>query len=168
MPRRPSHPPLAVFMNGRRVGTLARAASGAVDFRYASDWLAWENAIPVSLSLPLREDRHVGAPVMAVFDNLLPTPSRCAAASPSASGHGASTPTACSRLSAVIASARSSSCRRTMDPGPVGAIEGRAVSDAEIGDLLRRLGPAPLGLGPDRDSPHLGRGCAREDGLAAP
>ncbi|MFX5752018.1 HipA N-terminal domain-containing protein, partial [Acinetobacter baumannii] len=36
------------------------------------DWLAWEHAIPVSLSMPLREDRYIGAPVVAVFDNLLP------------------------------------------------------------------------------------------------
>src|SRR5258705_276251 len=39
---------------------------------YDATWLAWENAIPVSLSLPLREDRFIVAPVIAVFDNLLP------------------------------------------------------------------------------------------------
>lgn len=35
---------------------------GAVDFKYAAEWLAWESPIPVSLSLPLREDRYAGAP----------------------------------------------------------------------------------------------------------
>ncbi len=151
MPRRPSHPPLAVFMNGRRVGTLARAASGAVDFRYARDWLAWENAIPVSLSLPLREDRHVGAPVMAVFDNLLPDAESVRRRI--AERVGARGTDAYSLLAAL-----GRDCVGALqflpedaDPGPAGAVEGRPLSDAEIGDLLRQLGPAPLGLGPDRD-----------------
>ncbi len=34
--------------------------------------LALVHRLPVSLSLPLREDRFIGAPVIAVFDNLLP------------------------------------------------------------------------------------------------
>src|SRR5690606_22831208 len=45
---------------------------GAVSFRYDESWLGWENAIPVSLSLPLREDTYRGAPVSAVFESLLP------------------------------------------------------------------------------------------------
>src|SRR5258705_1569953 len=64
--------PLNVFLNGRLVGHLRRQPSGAVDFQYASTWLAWEHSLPVSLSLPLREDRFSGDPVIAVFDNLLP------------------------------------------------------------------------------------------------
>lgn len=55
-----------------RVGQLRREASGAIDFQYAAGWLAWESTFPISLSLPLREDRYIGTPVMAVFDNLLP------------------------------------------------------------------------------------------------
>src|SRR5260370_26122396 len=64
--------PLNIFLNGRVVGRLRRQASGAIDFEYDSAWLAWEHAPPVSLSLPLREDRYVGDSVIAVFDNLLP------------------------------------------------------------------------------------------------
>jgi serine/threonine-protein kinase HipA len=71
MARRP-RPPLNVYLNGRFVGMLRRENSGAIDFRYDQTWLDWENAIPVSQSLPLREDRYIGAPVVAVFDNLLP------------------------------------------------------------------------------------------------
>jgi serine/threonine-protein kinase HipA len=59
-------------MNGRLLGQLRRAPNGAVDFQYDPSWLDWENALPVSLSLPLREDRFVGAPVIAVLDNLPP------------------------------------------------------------------------------------------------
>src|ERR1700722_3131138 len=46
--------------------------AGAIDFRYDESWLKRDDAIPVSLSLPLREDRYIGAPVFAVFDNFLP------------------------------------------------------------------------------------------------
>ena len=72
MARRRAHTPLMVYLNGRLVGRFRRETSGAVDFQYDATWLAWDNAIPASLSLPLREDRYIGAPVIAVFDNLLP------------------------------------------------------------------------------------------------
>jgi serine/threonine-protein kinase HipA len=61
---------LNVYLNGRKVAQLNRETSGAIDFRYEPAWLERENAIPVSL--PLREDRYIGAPLIAVFDNLLP------------------------------------------------------------------------------------------------
>lgn len=60
--------PLNVFLNGR----LRRETSGAIDFQYDQSWLDWEHSFPVSQSLPLREDRYVGDPVIAVFENLLP------------------------------------------------------------------------------------------------
>ena len=58
MTRRRAHAPLNVFLNSRLVGVLRRESTGAIDFQYAKDWLAWENAFAVSLSLPLREDRY--------------------------------------------------------------------------------------------------------------
>src|SRR3974390_72032 len=72
MPRRRKYPPLNVFLNSRLVGKLNRQKSGEIDFRYDVSWLGWQHAFPVSLSLPLREDKYTGAPVIAVFDNLLP------------------------------------------------------------------------------------------------
>lgn len=72
MGRRPTYAPLRVYMNNRRVGTLSREASGAIGFTYHEDWLNWEHALPVSLSLPLRETPYRGEPVSAVFENLLP------------------------------------------------------------------------------------------------
>ncbi|WP_369415037.1 HipA N-terminal domain-containing protein [Acuticoccus kalidii] len=42
---------LSVVLNGRLVGRLTKESSGAIEFRYDPDWLAWEHAIPVSLSL---------------------------------------------------------------------------------------------------------------------
>ena len=72
MGRKRSYPPLNVFLNARHVGQLLRESTGAISFVYNQDWLTWEHRLPVSLSLPLREDRYIGAPVLAVFENLLP------------------------------------------------------------------------------------------------
>lgn len=72
MARRRAYVPLNVFLNGRLAGVLNRQSTGAVDFLYAAEWLSWENTFAISLSLPLREDRYIGAPVLNVFDNLLP------------------------------------------------------------------------------------------------
>ena len=72
MGRRPSYVPLRVYLNNRRVGTLSRETSGAISFAYYQNWLDWSNALPVSLSLPLRETPYRGEPVVAVFENLLP------------------------------------------------------------------------------------------------
>jgi HipA-like protein len=72
MARRPARPPLKTYLNGRLVGRLRRESSGAIDFKYDQSWLDWASAIPVSLSMPLREDRYIGDPVLAVFENLLP------------------------------------------------------------------------------------------------
>lgn len=72
MPRRKTHIPLNVLMNNRLVGQLIKASSGMISFSYAPDWLGWQHAMPISLSLPLQEKRYTGVPVSAVFDNLLP------------------------------------------------------------------------------------------------
>ncbi len=72
MGRQRSYTPLDIFINQRLLGRLTRESTGAVSFSYDQSWLDWEHAMPVSLSLPLRRDRYLGAPVMAVFDNLLP------------------------------------------------------------------------------------------------
>lgn len=72
MGRARHYDPLFVALNGRLVGTLERASTGAMSFAYDAGWLAYERAIPVSLSLPLRKRRYIGEPVIAFFDNLLP------------------------------------------------------------------------------------------------
>jgi serine/threonine-protein kinase HipA len=72
MGRKRSYVPLNIFIGSHLVGQLIRESSGAVSFTYDADWLDWEHAMPISLSLPLRPDRYIGRPVMAVFENLLP------------------------------------------------------------------------------------------------
>lgn len=143
-----THTPLDVFLNGRLVGQLRRERSGAIDFRYAPTWLDWDNALPVSLSLPLREDRYIGAPVIAVFDNLLPdndTIRQRLAARTQAGGTDAF-----SLLSAV-----GRDCVGALQFLPAGqapaseAISGRPLDDAAIADILGNLGQAPLGVTAD-------------------
>ena len=151
MARRRVHLPLQVCLNGRKVGTLRREASGAVDFRYDKDWLGWAGAIPVSLSLPLREDRYIGAPVIAVFDNLLPDNDdirRRLAERTRAAGTDAY-----SLLSAI-----GRDCVGALqflpegeEPGGAGAVSGRTVSAAEIAGILADLHQSPLGAGADRE-----------------
>lgn len=148
-PRR--HIPLNVFLNGRLVGRLNRQSSGAIDFQYDPSWLAWEHALPVSLSLPLREDRYLGAPVIAVFDNLLPdnTPiRRCMAERVHAQGIDAYD------LLAAVGRDCVGALQFLLDgiePGAAGAVDGRPVNDKEIARLLGDLTSAPLGLGEDED-----------------
>jgi serine/threonine-protein kinase HipA len=151
MPRRSRHIPLNVFLNSRLVGRLSREASGAIDFQYDPSWLAWEHALPVSLSLPLREDRHIGAPVIAVFDNLLPDGEairRRIAERVHAEGTDAYS------LLAMIGRDCVGALQLLPDgeqPGPAGMIEGRPVSDNDIAHLLGNLASAPLGLSEDQD-----------------
>ncbi|MGC2854667.1 HipA N-terminal domain-containing protein [Novispirillum sp. DQ9] len=54
------------------VGHLLKDPGGAISFRYAPEWLEGTAALPVSLSLPLREEVYKGESVVAVFENLLP------------------------------------------------------------------------------------------------
>ena len=146
MGRRRTRIPLNVFMNGRLVGRLRRESGGAIDFQYDGTWLTWDNALPVSMSLPLREDRFVGEPVVAVFDNLLPDSDairRRLAERVHADGYDAY-----SLLAAV-----GRDCVGALqflpegaESGRAGGVDGRPISDTEIEALLNNLEARPLGL----------------------
>lgn len=149
MGRRPARSPLNIFLNDRHVGVLIRAASGAVEFAYDSEWLAWEQAIPVSLSLPLSTRRYVGAPVLAVFENLLPDaePIRRRLAE----RVGARGTDAFSLLQRV-----GHDCVGALQflpgdeqPNSTGTIDGAALDESDVEALLTNLYRAPLGV--DRD-----------------
>lgn len=149
MPRRVRYEPLNVFLNGRLVGQLRRETSGAISFQYDKTWIEWGPALPVSLSLPLREQAYLGAPVIAVFDNLLPdndTLRRRVAARARAEGTDAY-----SLLGAI-----GHDCvgalqflPRDRAPTPAGVIDAVAVNEEEIADILKNLAAAPLGITED-------------------
>lgn len=151
MPRRPAHVPLNVFLNGRLVGVLRRESTGAIDFQYAREWLDWHGTFPVSLSLPLREDRYFGAPVINVFDNLLPD--NDAIRKRVAERVGAGGTDAYSMLAVI-----GHDCVGALqflpdgiDPGSPGSTVGKPLSDADVAEIIQNLAAAPLGLGEDKD-----------------
>ena len=146
MPRPRTRIPLNVFLNGRLVGQLRRQSSGAIDFQYDDDWLGWEQAFPVSLSMPLREDRFIGDPVIAVFDNLLPDNDQIRRRLAERVRAGGSD--AYSLLAAVGRDCVGALqfLPEGMDPGAAGSLEGRPLEDADIAAMLGDLRRAPLGL----------------------
>lgn len=152
MGRRRVHAPLRVHLNNRLVGRLEKEPGGATAFAYDRDWLAWESAIPVSLSLPLREDAFRGAPVAAVFDNLLPdsellrrrVAERVGAAGADAYSLLAAIGRDCVGALQFVAEDAEASNAAT---APIG----EEVEEAEIERMLRNLVRAPLGLTRDDD-----------------
>ncbi|OBQ69601.1 type II toxin-antitoxin system HipA family toxin (plasmid) [Mesorhizobium loti] len=151
MARRRVHIPLNVFLNGRLVGILRRESTGAIDFQYAREWLDWRGTFPISLSLPLREDRYIGTPVTNVFDNLLPD--NDAIRRRVAERVGADGTDPYSMLAAL-----GHDCVGAlqflpdgMDPGPPGSVEGKPVSNEDVAGIIENLAAAPLGLGEDAD-----------------
>ena len=151
MARRKTGIALSIFLNSRLVGRLDRAASGALSFRYDVSWLAWESALPVSLSLPLRENKLTGAAVTAYFDNLLPDNEpirRQIADRVHAEGYDATSLLAAIGLDCVGAL---QFLPEGQDPGPAGALSSRPINNDEIARRLANLARAPLGLGEDDD-----------------
>ena len=165
MPRRRHHAPLRVLLNNRLVGHLTRAPSGTISFVYDKAWLDWEHALPVSLSLPLREDAYRGAPVAAVFDNLLPdsdvlrrrVADRVGAAGADAYSLLAAIGADCVGALQFVASDDDHHGHDHDDDHHHGGgddsatIAGAAVDDHAIEALLRGLAQAPLGL--EREDP---------------
>jgi serine/threonine-protein kinase HipA len=151
MARRPAHIPLNVFLNGRLVGVLRRESNGAIDFLYDQEWLTWESTFQVSLSLPLRENRYIGAPVINVFDNLLPDSDvirRRVAERVGAGGTDAYSLLAALGHDCVGAL---QFLPHGIDPGPAGKIEGKPVDETEVANIIQNLAAAPLGMGEDAD-----------------
>lgn len=146
MARRRTRAPLQVYLNARLVGRLRRLASGAIDFQYDQSWLDWEHAQPISLSMPLREDRYTGDPVIAVFDNLLPDNEpirRRVAERVRADGYDAYSLLAKVGRDCVGAL---QFLPEGQDPGHAGIVDGRAVSDGEIASKIHGLRINPLGV----------------------
>jgi serine/threonine-protein kinase HipA len=151
MPRPRQHIPLRVLLNNRLVGHLLKETDGAIYFHYDESWLALDNAIPVSLSLPLREDAYKGEPVVAVFENLLPDSDKLRQRI--AEKVGATGTDAYSLLSEI-----GRDCVGALQFVPAGEeiahgsnIDGQEISDEGIEELLNNLVRAPLGLEQDQD-----------------
>lgn len=140
---------MQVLLNGRLVGALRLAGSGAISFTYDPEWLAWEHAMPISLSLPLREEAHQGGPVIAYLENLLPDNQAIrerVAARVRAGGTDAW------HMLGKIGRDCVGALQFVSGEIPEFAVlEGEPVSEAQIADMLRNLTSAPLGLDEEDD-----------------
>lgn len=151
MARKRKYSPLQVYLNSRLIGHLNRESNGAIKFKYDDRWLAWQHALPVSISLPLREDQFTGQEVSAVFDNLLPDdePIRKRVAE----RVGAEGTDAFSLLTVI-----GRDCVGALQFLPEGELPtntneltGRELSNDEIGKLLDNLDSTPLGIHSEND-----------------
>ncbi|MDD3371080.1 MAG: type II toxin-antitoxin system HipA family toxin [Alphaproteobacteria bacterium] len=151
MPRRATHIPLNIFLNGRLVGQLRKQSSGAIDFQYDDTWLAFDGALPISFSLPLREDRYIGEPVIAVFDNLLPDNDvirHQLAERVRAEGDDAYSLLAAIGRDCVGAL---QFLPEGVEPESGGRVRGNRLTNKEIAEILNNLGRAPLGVTQDNE-----------------
>ena len=154
MARSRRHAPLQVLLNNRLVGQLNKTAGGAIDFQYDPSWLSWEHALPIALSLPLRDDAFRGEAVAAVFENLLPDADTLRQRV--AENVGAVGTDAFSLLSAIGRDCVGALQFIRVDDEDItlteaGAISGERVNDAGIEKLLQGLTQSPLGLSRDDD-----------------
>lgn len=162
MARPRTYPPLSVFLNRRLVGHLGKQPTGAIEFRYDASWLNWSHTFPVSLSLPLREDRYAGSRVIAVFDNLLPDNEdirRRLAEQVHAGGDDA--------YSLLAAIGRD--CVGALQFLPAGQkpptdtkVSGEPITPSRIAQKLAGLGRAPLGIGDDDEDFRISIAGAQE------
>ncbi len=140
---------MQVLLNGRLVGALRLAGSGAVSFIYDQDWLSWEHAMPISLSLPLREEAHQGGPVIAYLENLLPD--NQAIRERIAARVRAGGTDAWHMLERIGRDCVGALQFVSGEVPEFGAPEGKPVSEAQIADMLRNLASAPLGMEDEDD-----------------
>lgn len=153
MGRKKTYVPLRIYQNGELVGYLTKETSGAVAFQYSDVWLDNERAYPVSLSLPLREDAYKGAPVLAVFENLLPDMDSLRARV--AEKVGAEGTDAYSLLSHIgrdcVGALQFFPEDAEVNFSDIKTVQGEAIGAYEIEKLLNNLARAPLGIEQEHD-----------------
>jgi len=149
MPRRSRYVPLRVLLNNKHVGQLSKHPGGAISFQYSPSWLEGDEQIPVSLSLPLREDIYRGEPVIAVFDNLLPDGNLRVRVAERVGAAGTDGYSLLSEIGRDCVGALQFVPDDDHSEYDTSRIEGAPIGDDEIDKLLRCLAQAPLGLGED-------------------
>jgi serine/threonine-protein kinase HipA len=151
MARRKAHAPLNVLINNRLVGRLEKEASGAASFQYDQSWLDWRHAFAASLSLPLRAAAYRGAPVIAVFDNLLPDSADIRRRVAERTGADGTDPYS---LLARIGRDCVGAMQFLPDGEGVdasGEIQGEELSEKDVERLVADLKGAPLGIDPQQE-----------------
>ncbi|NUB45950.1 type II toxin-antitoxin system HipA family toxin [Fertoebacter nigrum] len=151
MGRRRSYAPLDVYMNRRMVGQYFREPDGAFAFSYAPHWLAWENTFPISRSLPLRPERYVGPPVIAVFENLLPDSDDIRRRVAERVGaDGVDSHSLLARIGRDCVGALQF-LPEGQEPGDSRLLTGEPLTEEQIAAMLNDLARTPLGIRAERD-----------------
>lgn len=143
--KRRSHA-LDIYIGNTKVGSYARAASGATSFRYSDNWLASGRGFPISLSLPLSDWIWTGDAVTSVFDGLLPDDRRVKEAIAAREGAGSA---GTFDLLAAIGRDCVGALRfvpEGEDPGDSVSMKSRPIDEDEIARRLAGLAHAPLGM----------------------
>ena len=151
MGRKRIYAPLDVYMNRRKVGQYFRDPDGAFAFTYAADWLEWENTLPISRSLPLRPDRYVGPPVIAVFENLLPdSDDICRRVAERVGADGVDAYSLLARIGRDCVGALQFLPEGEV-PEASNVLTGEPLSGAQIAAMLKDLRQTPLGIRREQD-----------------
>lgn len=149
--RRARQSKTAVWYERSRVGTLIRAADGAIAFTYDPAWLASEAAFPVASALPLSQAKWQGDPVVAAFDNLLPD-AEGELREKIAARVGAQGKDVFSLLSVLGRDCVGALQFLPVDEAPSEQdMQYRVISDDEMVADLKNLAAAPLAQGEDED-----------------
>lgn len=152
MARRRQHIPLRVLLNNRLVGHFQKEPGGAIYFRYDESWLSRDNATPVSLSLPLRDDAYKGERVATVFENLLPDSEMLRRRIAEKVGaKGTDTYSLLSQIGRDCVGALQFIPDDDDTVHNTSSITGKIIGDEDIEKLLNNLARAPLGLDREQD-----------------
>ena len=135
---------LYVHQSGNRVGLLTKKGTGAIAFQYFQDQVN----IPVSLSLPLREQAYEGNEVYNYFDNLLPDNRKIREKIATAKGAKSTSPF---DLLQAIGQDCVGALQFTLEPepSPREPIYGRVITEKDIATMISQLESFPLGMNPD-------------------
>lgn len=161
-------PALDLYQNDKRVGKIVRDPENdrevkRLSLHYDRDYLAWEGATPISLSLPLQEKPHDGRRVYNFLDNLTPESEPYRGRLAECFGFWETRPFPLIASLGRRAAGAVVFVPEGEDPEPEGAVSGEPVSDEEIESVLANLEERPLGV--NREFPLTLAGAQRKTAL---
>jgi serine/threonine-protein kinase HipA len=154
---------LAVFLGGRRIGSLERVGPSRYRFAYSDDAIEGDRSDPMarlSASLPLREERFKSSESAPFFEGLLPEGAVRAAI---AGKLGVSEANGFGMLAALGGDCAGAVMVLPSDqpPSAPGAAA-RPLSENQVGELLRDLPRDPLGVDVDPGGVRLSLGGVQD------
>ncbi|HAT8189480.1 TPA: type II toxin-antitoxin system HipA family toxin, partial [Legionella pneumophila] len=152
---------LYILMNNELVGELTQDNAGGLSFSYVADWISKPHSRPVSLSLPLINQRFSGEVVYNFFDNLLPDNPQIRARIQARFQAKSSRPF---DLLALIGSDCVGAIQivERIPQTQRLSIESHVVSEAEIARTLRSYQTSPLGMDKEDDEFRISIAGAQE------